>query len=100
MGGAEYNDLYPPKIEPWEPNLTTLTDFGKKWKNLMDKNTPIPTPVDPENPTRLGVYEGGGYVSKGVYRPWPDCLMNSLKGEAFCPACTRAIQQQIRFYSE
>lgn len=100
VGGAEYNDLYPPKIEPWEPNLTTLTDFGKKWKDLMDKNTPIPTPVDPENPTQLGVYEGGGYVSKGVYRPWPDCLMNSLKGEDFCPACVRAIQQQIRFYSE
>ncbi|UKI18665.1 MAG: M64 family metallopeptidase [Bacteroidales bacterium] len=34
----------------------------------------------------MGVYEGGGYVDKGVYRPWPNCMMNNLHTiDVFCP---------------
>ena len=99
VGGASYNDMYPKGVEPWEANLTTLVNFDKKWKDMLDKNTPIPTPYDSQNPTKLGVYEGGGYVSKGVYRPRYDCLMNTLSGNDFCPVCTRAIKKQIDFYT-
>jgi len=42
-----YVDFYPPNVEPWEPNITALLDKTRlKWQNLVDKNTPIPTPWD------------------------------------------------------
>ena len=97
--GSSYNDMYPKGVEPWEPNLTTLVNFNKKWKDMLDKDTPIPTPIDRQNLKKLGVYEGGGYVEKGVYRPVPDCLMNTLSDNDFCPVCTRAIKKQIDFYT-
>lgn len=99
---TSYNDYYNLDVEPWEPNITTLVDFDKKWKHLMKKRTAIPTP-DPEKEKdmdKLGVYEGGGYVSKGVYRPRYDCMMKTFKGDTFCPACAEAIQEMIDFYSK
>lgn len=100
VGGTAYSDLYPAGVEPWEVNLTTLVNFDKKWKDLLDKKTPIPTPIDKKEMDKVGVYEGGGYVSQGVYRPRPNCLMNSFQVDDFCPVCHRAIEKQIRFYSE
>jgi hypothetical protein len=98
VGGVEYLDFYPAGVEPWEPNLTTLVDFDKKWKNMLTTGTAIPTPVKNENQQKLGVYEGGGYVSKGVYRPWINCLMNNLHTiDVFCPVCSKAIQDKIDF---
>jgi hypothetical protein len=96
-GTITFNEMYPHDIEPWEPNLTTLVDFEHKWKNILPAGTSIPSKIEPDNPTHLGVYEGGGYVSKGVYRPTPDCLMRSFKGNEFCPVCKRAIQAMINF---
>jgi hypothetical protein len=95
-----YNDMYPTDVEPWEANLTTLVHFERKWKDMLDATTPVPTPLDAARPRRLGVYEGGGYAARGVYRPRPDCLMRALGGEDFCPVCERAIVKQIHFYSE
>lgn len=100
VGGAAYNDLYPLDVEPWEVNITTLVDFDKKWKDLVDPKTPIPTKVDHKDINKIGVYEGAGYVSKGLYRPRPYCLMNSFNVDDFCPACLRAIQKQIDFYTK
>ena len=99
VGGVSYNDMYPADVEPWEENLTTLVDFeSKAWHGMIEEGTPIPTPVDENQPRRLGVYEGGGYVDKGVYRPWPNCMMNNLHTiDVFCPVCTAAIQKQIDF---
>jgi hypothetical protein len=98
VGGVEYSDFYPANVEPWEPNLTTLVNFDSKWKNMLPAETPVPTPNKPENSRNLGVYEGGGYVSKGVYRPWINCLMNNLHTiDIFCPVCSKAIQDMIDF---
>ncbi|MDP4184324.1 MAG: M64 family metallopeptidase [Bacteroidota bacterium] len=98
VGGVEYNDFYPLNVEPWEPNLTTLVDFDKKWKNQLDPQTPVPTPATKENAEVLGVYEGGGYVAKGVYRPWMNCMMNNIHTtDKFCPVCVKAIQNMIDF---
>jgi len=37
------------KTEPWEPNATALLDPANlKWKDLVEKGTPIPTPWDKE----------------------------------------------------
>ena len=36
-------------VEPWEPNVTALLDpAGLKWRELVDPQTPIPTPWDKE----------------------------------------------------
>ena len=95
-----YSDFYPLDVEPWVSNLTTLVDFDKKWKNLLDPETPIPTPNNDEFSNVLGVFEGGGYAAKGIYRPAVDCLMHTFKGNTFCQACSNAIKQMIDFYSE
>ena len=98
VGGVEYSDFYPTDVEPWESNLTTLVDFEGKWKNSLPEGTAIPTPVKHENREKLGVYEGGGYVSKGIYRPWINCLMNNLHTiDVFCPVCTETLQEVIDF---
>jgi hypothetical protein len=39
----------PITVEPWEANITALFDKENlKWKHLVDKTTPIPTPWDKE----------------------------------------------------
>jgi hypothetical protein len=95
-----YSEFYPLEIEPWEPNLTTLVNFDKKWKNMLHKKTPVPTPPTDKFINKTGVFEGGGYAAKGVYRPAHDCLMNSFKGDRFCEVCEKAIEKMILFYTE
>ena len=107
--GDDPESMYPADTEPWEPNLTTLHDFQQKWADLLPKGTPIPTPSDSGVPNhrllrtekdrhrlneatqRVGVFEGGGYQTKGVYRPAQVCRMKINEVEDFCPVCTRAI---------
>jgi hypothetical protein len=97
---TSYTEFYNLNIEPWEPNLTTLVDFDKKWKPLLHPETPVPTPDKKEYYETLGVFEGGGYVAKGMYRPAHDCLMHTFKGHTFCTACETAIVRMIDFYTE
>ncbi len=94
-----YNDFYPLNIEPLEPNITTLVNFDLKWKDMIDKDTPVPTPDNSKYKDKVGAFEGGGYVAKGVYRPREDCSMKTATVNNFCPVCKRAIQQIIDFYS-
>ena len=52
---VSYNEMYPKGIEPWEPNLTALTDKKYlKWKNLMNDETPLPTPWEKAQYDSLG----------------------------------------------
>ncbi len=98
VGGSEYNDFYNLKLEPADPNVTTLVDFDSKWKDMVLQGTPIPTPATAEYKDKVGVYEGAGYMSNGLYRPMQDCLMNHFGCDAFCPVCQRAIVKMIEFY--
>ena len=35
-----YDEFYPLDVEPWEPNITTMVDFGSKWeKELAGRNS-------------------------------------------------------------
>lgn len=95
-----YTDYYPLDVEPWEPNISTLVNFDSKWKAMLDKKTKIPTDASSENLNLLGVYEGGGYMAKGVYRPRQDCTMKSNKPDNFCPVCRAALQRMIDFYCD
>lgn len=92
-------EFYPADIEPWEKNITTLVDFASKWENIIPEGTPIPTLEGGNNNdwTTLGLYEGGGYQTKGVYRPTPTCRMRDNVAEEFCPVCKSAIEMIIRF---
>lgn len=93
-----YEDYYNLEIEPWEPNITTLVDFESKWKGMLKKDIPIPTPRTEEFANEIGVFEGGGYVSKGVYSPVQDCKMKSNNVKTFCPVCESAVEKMILFH--
>ena len=95
-----YQNMYPPDVEPWEANLTTLVNFDSKWKKLVEPGTPIPTPPEDKYKNKIGVFEGGGYVAKGVYRPTFNSLMNSFSSNEFNQVCKDALQKVINFYSE
>lgn len=111
---GEEDGTYPTDIEPWEPNISTLVDFGSKWKDMIAPGTPVPTPWTDKGGTReermkeaatagspevTGVYEGGGYRSHGVYRPAVTCRMRDNYYPSFCPVCRRAILRVIDFYT-
>lgn len=83
----QFVEYYHPDIEPWEQNITTKANFESKWKDLYDQGV-------------VGLVEGGGYQTKGVWRPCEDCRMRTNTAEAFCPVCQRAIERIIRFYTE
>ena len=95
-----YEEYYNLSIEPWEPNLTTLVDFDSKWKDMLKKKTPVPTPAENKYINEVGVFEGGGYEPKGMYRPKMDCLMKTFQGDKFCEVCQKAIEKMILYYTE
>lgn len=95
-----YEDFYNLEVEPWEPNLTTLVDFDNKWKAMLEEETPVPTPRKEKFNKTVGVFEGGGYMSKGIYSPYMDCRMKSNESKGFCPVCEEAIRKTIGFYTE
>ena len=82
----QYEQYYNSETEPWEPNITTKVDFDSKWKDMMS--------------SQAGLYEGGGYMSKGVWRGSSDCRMRTNTCPEFCPVCRRSLERIIRFYTE
>ena len=93
-----YEVVFPSDAEPWEPNITTLVNFESKWADMLGDEVKVPTVVTGQNLyTQLGVYEGGGYQSKGVYRPVQECLMKITEAPLFCPVCMRAIRRMVDY---
>ena len=96
--GNTVSALYPEGKEPWEANLTRFVNFKGKWEDRIDKDTPIPTTVaegTTEKDWKIGAYEGGGYLEKGVFRGWPECMMKALTD--FCPVCQEAIKKYLDY---
>lgn len=90
--GDEYpygdsDPMYFADTEPWEPNLTTKHDFKGKWEQLVVEG-------------RAGLVEGGGYLSKGVWRGFEDCRMRTNEEPEFCLVCKQALIRLINFYTE
>ena len=92
---TSYEDFVNKQSEPWEPNLTTMVNFDNKWKSMIHRKTPIPTPRDSLFQNRIGVFEGGGYEAKGVYSPVMSCWMKEMVAGEFCPVCQSAIEKVI-----
>lgn len=93
-----YEAMYKPGVEPWEPNITTLADFGGKWGNMLAPGTPVPTPLTDGYRHKVGVFEGAGYSAEGVYRPMDHCMMRDLVD--FCPVCRREIIRVIYYLTD
>ena len=111
----QFEQYYNSETEPWEPNLTTLVDFDSKWKDMIPADVKQPTPVPVGTPRDrmdenqrlevaklppIGLYEGGGYLSKGVWRASFDCRMHTNLYPEFCPVCRRSLERMIRFHTE
>ena len=84
---TSYEDFYNIKIEPWEPNITTKVNFAEKWEDMVGTNG-------------VGLFEGGGYMAKGIFRPREDCRMKTNTAKDFCPVCQRAINRMIDIYTK
>ena len=90
--GDEYpygddDPMYFADTEHWEPNLTTKHDFNGKWENLVKEK-------------KAGLIEGGGYLSKGVWRGFENCRMRTNEEPEFCLVCQQALQHLIDFYTK
>ena len=89
--GDEYpygddDPMYFPDTEPWEPNLTTKCDFNGKWEDLVREG-------------KAGLIEGGGYLTKGVWRGFENCRMRTNEEPEFCLVCQQALIRLINFYT-
>ena len=97
-----YGDMHSLTVEPTEPNITTLVDFASKWADMLPEATPIPTPANDQVPRKengpLGVYEGAGYHSKGIYRPVMHCMMRDYA--PFCPVCAKRLNDIFDLYTK
>lgn len=93
---------YKLNYEPWEQNITSLVDFDSKWADMVKNKQEIPTePTEKrEKNYTVGVYEGGGYMTKGMYRPAVVCRMRDNEATQFCPVCQRAIERIIIYNTE
>lgn len=88
--------------EPWEQNITSLVDFDSKWADMVKNKKEIPTEPTEKHKKNytVGVYEGGGYITKGMYRPAVVCRMRDNEATQFCPVCQRAIERIILYNLE
>ncbi|MFH1159578.1 MAG: M64 family metallopeptidase [bacterium] len=100
VGGVNYDGFYNLKVEPWEPNITTNVNFGSKWQSMINDTVPVPTPRDSTYANIVGMFEGGGYMAKGIYSPVMKCRMKDNSAKGFCPVCQEAIRKKILFYCD
>ena len=69
-------------------------------ENLFEdlKQSTIPRLKSQEYYGKVGAFEGGGYLAKGLYRPEVDCIMFSRNRSEFCKVCSEAIENIIDWY--
>jgi hypothetical protein len=77
-----------------------MVDFGSKWKAMISKDTPVPTPAEAKYSNVVGLFEGGGYSAKGIFRPEMDCRMKSNGDKGYCSVCREAVMKMIEFYTK
>ncbi|MDO5000603.1 MAG: M64 family metallopeptidase, partial [Bacteroidales bacterium] len=79
-------EQYIPDVETSEPNITTQADFAAKWQGMMGRDG-------------VGLIEGAGYQTRGVWRATTDCRMRTNGFPDFCPVCAEAIRAMVHFYT-
>ncbi|MCP4675583.1 MAG: peptidase M64 [Deltaproteobacteria bacterium] len=99
--GYDEDAFYAKGTEPWEPNITAQKERDKiKWKDMLTPDVPIPTPDTDEYDNAVGLFEGAGYKSKGLFRATRDSKMFHKGLIPFGPINEAAIEQMIRYYTD
>ena len=99
--GYEEDEFYAKGAEPWEPNITAQTKRDRvKWKHHIKPDTPIPTPDEIEYDNVVGLFQGGGYKAKGLYRPTRDSKMHHKGLLPFGPVNEEAIENMIHYFTD
>jgi hypothetical protein len=80
--------------EPIQANITKQKNRTQiKWTSLIATATPVPTTTN--NPSGVvGLFEGGGYKPRGLYRPQFACHMQNTTDE-FCAVCRDVIRRRL-----
>lgn len=96
--GAEMNAA----IARLQKNGASKDEVAKLKTNYNIKIAQMSAEVDqclesPKFADKVGVFEGAGYASKGLYRPSINCMMFT-QTDYFCPVCQEAMLKVIRSY--
>jgi len=65
---------------------------------MINRVVPVPTPAEEKYKGVVGLFEGGGYSAKGIWRPQMECTMKSNTPGGLCAVCRKAIREMIGFY--
>ena len=92
-------------VKPGDPavndrNASSLLDRNRvAWATLIDPATPVPTVFDSsmDSSQTIGLFEGGNYIEKGMYRPVYDCRMRTTS-QPFCPVCTYYMGERLGLF--
>jgi len=102
-----------PGGEPGSVNLTVNTNRATlKWGNFVAPTTPLPTgtgacagytagpsPATWDDDQDVGLFEGGGTWSLGIYRPVINCRMRS-NAPPYCPVCYTQMKRRMDQYTQ
>ena len=76
----------------------SASDYKDKYKQMLAERKQL---VDNQKYNgKVGAFEGSGYASKGLYRPFIDCRMFSKSLVDFCPVCKSALEKMIEFQTK
>ncbi len=99
--------------ESGKVDLTVNTNRSTlKWKKFVNPSTPVPTgtgscagyntgakPAGWSDSLDVGLFEGGGTWSKGLYRPVINCRMRG-NSPPFCPVCYTELKTKAEPYAQ
>jgi hypothetical protein len=97
-----------PGSEPGNVDITVNADRATlKWRQFVNPSTPLPTgtgscagytaasrPPGWSDSDDVGLFEGGGTWSTGIYRPVINCRMRS-NSPSYCPVCYTKLKQTL-----
>jgi len=82
----------PEELNKLKQLAVKLSKENKVWGDNFFKNS--------KYADKVGVFEGAGYSSTGIYRPALDCIMFSKGAKPFCPVCEAHIKKIINSYCQ
>ena len=83
-----------------EKSKAEAEELKKKMAALRDEMNKTRNHFSELLKNKVGVFEGAGYSSEGLYRPEIECLMHSNAQNHFCTVCRAAIQDMIDFFTK
>ena len=101
--GMEFDESRPyqpgddPRSIDWRVTARSTTAYTKLFREERELFTRM-LGAEPYA-GKVGVFEGAGYQSKGLYRPQADCIMFTRDEVGFCAVCRRAIKRVIDLYA-